>query len=93
MIHQYKLNGHNIVIDVHSGSVHVVDDVAYDVISMYETSSKNEIIAKITEKYPDISENDVILCLGDIEALKENKQLFAEDIYEDKAELLKTYLK
>ena len=36
MIHQYKLNGYNIVLDVFSGSVHIVDEVAYDVIAMYE---------------------------------------------------------
>ena len=30
MIHQYKLNGYNIVLDVYSGSVHLVDDVAFD---------------------------------------------------------------
>lgn len=43
MIHQYKNNGYNIVLDVNSGSVHVVDDVAYDVISMYEEKGKEEI--------------------------------------------------
>ena len=40
MIHQYKLNGYNIVLDVFSGSVHCVDDLAYDVIEMYENSDK-----------------------------------------------------
>ena len=35
MIHRYKLNGYNIVLDVYSGSVHVVDDVAYDMIGLY----------------------------------------------------------
>ena len=35
MVHQYQLNGYNIVLDTCSGSVHVVDDVAYDVIAMY----------------------------------------------------------
>ena len=89
MIHQYKLNGHNIVIDVHSGSVHVVDDVAYDVISMYETKDESEIVSAITEKYPQISPADVKACLEDVEALKNANQLFAEDIYEDKADLLK----
>ena len=34
MIHQYKLNGYNIVIDVYSGSIHIVDDLAYDIISV-----------------------------------------------------------
>ena len=35
MIHQYKLNGYNIVIDVYSGAVHQVDDVAYDIIRLF----------------------------------------------------------
>lgn len=89
MIHQYKLNGHNIIIDVCSGSVHAVDDVAYDIISMYESNSLEEIVTAITEKYPSITENDVFACIRDIDELKENKQLFTDDIYEDKAELLK----
>ena len=28
MIHQYQLNGYNIVLDVYSGSVHAVDELA-----------------------------------------------------------------
>ena len=47
MIHQYKNNGYNIVLDVNSGSIHVVDDVAYDVIGMYETKERAEITAEI----------------------------------------------
>ncbi len=35
MVHQYKLNGYNIVLDSCSGGVHVVDEVAYDVIALY----------------------------------------------------------
>ena len=45
MIHQYKLNGYNIVLDVYSGSVHLVDDLAYDVIEMFENSSREEIVS------------------------------------------------
>ena len=44
MIHQYKSNGYNIVLDVESGAVHVVDDITYDVISLYEENSADEII-------------------------------------------------
>ncbi|MCR4719464.1 MAG: thioether cross-link-forming SCIFF peptide maturase [Firmicutes bacterium] len=88
MIHQYKQNGYNIVIDAFSGSVHSVDDVAYDIIGMYETNEKDEILKEITKKYG-ITENDVLLCLSDIEKLKEQKQLFCEDIYADKADVLK----
>ena len=53
MIHQYKLNGYNIVLDVFSGSVHCVDDLAYDVIEMYENSDKENIIKAMLEKYKD----------------------------------------
>jgi len=45
MVHQYQLNGYNIVLDSCSGSVHVVDDVAYDVIAMYKEHSADEIVA------------------------------------------------
>lgn len=44
MVHQYKNNGYNIVLDVNSGSVHVVDDLVYDMIALYETSSREEMI-------------------------------------------------
>ena len=46
MIHQYQLNGYNIVLDVYSGSVHVVDEVAYDVIALYETTFRTEYLAR-----------------------------------------------
>ncbi|MBR2512346.1 MAG: thioether cross-link-forming SCIFF peptide maturase, partial [Firmicutes bacterium] len=51
MVHQYRLNGYNIVLDTCSGSVHVVDDVAYDVIGMFGQKSENEIVAELLEKY------------------------------------------
>lgn len=91
MIHQYKQNGYNIVIDALSGSVHCVDDVAYDIIGMYETTARDAIIRNILEKYQDtgITEADVSACLRDIDALKESGQLFCGDIYADKADVLK----
>ncbi len=51
MIHQYKNNGYNIVLDVNSGSVHVVDDLVYDVIALYEQCSKDEIITRLGGVY------------------------------------------
>lgn len=70
MIHQYKNNGFNIVLDVNSGMVHVVDDLAYDIIAMFNEFNGNEkshilseeerntIIDKMVEKYnnPEYSE-------------------------------------
>ena len=49
MIHCYQLGGLNIVLDIYSGSVHVVDEVAYDIISLYENTPREEIIEKIRE--------------------------------------------
>ncbi|HWP79795.1 MAG TPA: thioether cross-link-forming SCIFF peptide maturase [Candidatus Acidoferrum sp.] len=85
MIHQYQLNGYNIVLDTYSGSVHAVDEVAYDIIGMYEGSGQDEIVAAIREKYPTVTPDEVLSCLREIEALKENRQLFTEDLYEDLA--------
>ena len=49
MVHQYKNNGYNIVLDVCSGSVHVVDDLVYDIISLYEENDKEQIIEKLSQ--------------------------------------------
>ena len=88
MIHQYKLNGYNIVLDVFSGSVHVVDEVAYDVIGLYETTPADEIVARMLEKYADredVTEADLRQCLADIAELEKAGKLFAKDIYGDMA--------
>ena len=85
MVHQYKLNGYNIVLDVFSGSVHVVDEVAYDIIEMYENSSKDDIIKTISERYPDVTVQDIEDCISDVEELKAAGKLFTEDKYADLA--------
>ena len=69
MVHQYKLNGYNIVLDTCSGSVHTVDEVAYDIISMYKDSTREEIISAMLEKYrdmPDVTEEEISLCIDDV---------------------------
>ena len=50
MIHQYKLGGYNIVLDVFSGSVHAVDDVAYDAIALIDAGNTREEAAAALEK-------------------------------------------
>ena len=88
MIHQYKLNGYNIVIDVYSGSVHVVDEVAYDAIEMFETASREEIIDALLQKYAsreDVTREELIECLNDIQSLKDDGKLFTPDLYKDYA--------
>ncbi len=86
MIHQYQLNGYNIVLDTYSGAVHVVDEVAYDVIAMYETHKKEEIISAILKKYqnnPEVTEQEVQDVYSGVEELKKTGQLFTEDLYAD----------
>lgn len=86
MIHQYKLNGYNIVLDVYSGSVHVVDDVAYDIIGMYEGHAKEEITKAILEKYadnPEVTAEEIADILEGVEELKKTGKLFTEDLYAD----------
>ncbi len=88
MIHQYKLNGYNIVLDIYSGAVHCVDDVAYDIIEMYEKTPKDEIVSRMLEKYgerEDVKKEDILECISDVEKLKEQHKLFTKDTYEDKA--------
>ena len=85
MVHQYKLNGYNIVMDTASGSVHLVDEVAYDIIEMHENHTKDEIISGILKKYaaqPDVTESEIEECLDDISMLIKQNKLFSEDKYE-----------
>lgn len=92
MLHQYKLNGYNIVLDTCSGSVHAVDEVAYDIISLYESKEKEEIIDFILDKYtdsPDVTREEIHLCFEDIENLKSAGKLFTPDTFEPMADTLK----
>lgn len=92
MIHAYKMNGYNIIIDQNSGCVHSVDEVAYDIITMFEDKSKEEIKAFILDKYkdmPDVTSEDIDLCFEDIEALIADGRLFAKDTFEATAKEFK----
>ena len=92
MVHQYQLGGYNIVLDACSGSIHVVDEVAYDIISMFEHTDADEIVRVISEKYAgreDVTEEEIRLCMGDIAALKEAGKLFSPDTFAPMAGTLK----
>ena len=92
MVHCYKLGGLNIVLDICSGSVHVVDEVVYDVIEAYESRSKEEIIAEMLEKYAhdeSVTREELEGCFEDIEDLKAEGKLFSPDNFEPMAGKLK----
>ena len=92
MIHQYQLGGYNIVLDICSGSVHVVDEVAYDIIGMFEEHDKQTIISAMAEKYAgrdDISAEDIEECYEQVVSLKDAGKLFAPDTFGSMAGKLK----
>ena len=81
MVHQYKNNGYNIVLDVNSGAIHVVDDVSYDVIAMFEEHSKEEILEQLKDTY---SEAEITEAIEEVQQLKDEEELFTEDVYKDR---------
>lgn len=80
MVHQYKNNGYDIVLDVNSGAIHVVDDVTYDVIALYEGHTRDEIVNSLRERYP---ETEVEEALDEVQMLVDNEELFTKDTYEN----------
>ena len=81
MVHQYKMGGYNIVIDVNSGAIHLVDDLTYDMIAMYETSDKDAILEELSKKYPDQA-SDLEEAWQEISDLIASEDLFSKDNYE-----------
>lgn len=79
VIHQYKNNGYNIVLDVCSGSVHVVDELVYDVIALYEKLKPHEI----AERLPQYKREEIMEACEEIAELKNRGQLFTEDVYKE----------
>ena len=87
-MHQFKLNGYNIVLDPYSGSVHSVDNLAYDVIELYKNKTKEEIIDILLEKYKNdnlVTKQEILDCFSDVEELESQGKLFSKDIYENHA--------
>ena len=85
MVHQYKLNGYNIILDTVSGSVHTVDEVAYDIIAMYKAHTEDEIVNEILKNYghlEDVTREDILACIEDVKSLESAGKLFTEDKFE-----------
>ena len=93
MIHRYTLGGLHIVVDTYSGAVHVVDEIAYDIIGLYDEGQTAEaIVPAMLEKYgqrEDVTREELEDCCGQIEELKAAGKLWAEDTFEPLAGDLK----
>ena len=88
MVHQYKLNGYNIVLDSCSGSIHAVDEVAYDIIEKFKQESPEEIVRDLLVKYADredVTEEELYACIADVAALEKAGKLFTPDTFADMA--------
>lgn len=80
VIHQYKMDDLNIVLDIYSGAVHIVDDIVYDIIENYEVLSKQEIQDKLSDEY---TEDAVEEAFKEVADLVGEGLLFTDDTYKD----------
>ena len=89
MIHSFKLCGYNIVLDVASGSIHRVDDLAFDVINAYELiidgKDRDVLINRVSANHKNISRDEIIDVITDVETLITRGKLFTADTFEDAA--------
>ena len=91
MVHQYQLNGYNIVLDSCSGAVHAVDEVAYDVIALYPDHNMDEIVDALGKKYADradVTAEELRACIDDVSELVREGALYSPDTF---AELAGTF--
>jgi uncharacterized protein len=78
MIHKFSMNGYNIVIDVNGGAVHVVDDVAYDILDYYKEKSLNEIVEILKSKHNEERINEAYI---ELKNLENDELLYSKDEY------------
>lgn len=79
MIHKFQQNGVNVVMDVNSGAIHVVDNVVYDILDI----CKENTFEELQKKCPQYSKEELKEALEEITSLEEQEMLFTEDDYED----------
>ncbi len=80
MVHQYKNNGYNIVLDVNSGAIHQVDEIVYDAIALWETHTQEQIVETLSDRYDAAELAEVC---QEIQELVDIEMLFTPDEYED----------
>ena len=86
MLHKFSMNGINVLMDILSGAVHAVDDVAYDIADLYPEKSTVELCKEFEGKY---SKEQIMEAVDELEELKEAGMLYTEDEYESVLEQVK----
>lgn len=80
MIHKFRFEESNILMDIHSGAIHIIDDITYDIVEDVLALSKEEVIAKYEDKY---SKEELEEAINELLTLKEEGMLDTEDTYKD----------
>ena len=81
LIHRYQSNGYNIVLDINSGCIHVVDQVTYEVLPYLEQGmDADQISEKLNDRFP---EEQIRTSVAECEKLQKEGMLFTKDIYEN----------
>ncbi len=80
MIHKFSMNGINIVLDVYSGAVHIVDDIAFRVVDYFLDKTRDEIIRILNKEYDILKIEEAYV---EVKSLQDNGLLFTDDMYED----------
>ena len=83
MIHQYKAKGYNIVLDVYSGSVHLVDEISYDIISLLNKNKEKSYIEKEIKNLHNINQDQFDEAYEEVKSLVSEKVLFSDDDFKD----------
>lgn len=88
MIHQYQLNGYNIILDVNSGAVHVVDELVYRLAAELQPPLSETCPKALEEQLSSYGIEAVREAYGELLELHRQEQLFAEDDYEKFSSIL-----
>ena len=88
MIHRFHLDDYYIVVDPCSASVHVVDEIAYELIGAYEEKRREDLVAELSRRFQE-TPAEIEACYDQVTALKEQGKLFAPDTFEPMAGALK----
>lgn len=89
MIHQYRLDHYNIVLDVCSGSVHAVDALTYDMLPHFDGNLRNAVLTAVRDRHPEASERELGEIYDEIASLRDAGKLFAPDTFAPMAGRLK----
>lgn len=80
LLHKYELNGLKIVIDVNSGSVHIFDEIAYDVVDFIQHPVENAV-SSLRDKH---TEDEIIEAYNELQKLQQNSQINSPDTFREK---------